>query len=246
MTESKRKSSDLWMDAEFIESERDRINGFTLRDIQRKIAAVKKTQSDHAGHEHGGCGPAARAPRAKWRTSEPYAAENFPRCIENLASANRSRGPSPARSKAGAMSTRAELLVGISHRTAGLCGSFNMPTSSPKGGNGSEDGKRSEGKGRVQPDALWEGSCADFFRKPRTYNITASHRGIYTERRTSGSVEYTMARDTDRPGSHGPVHGSGRGLGSVDLLHRCSESMARQTPTLVRLIPISAAGRGRG
>jgi F-type H+-transporting ATPase subunit gamma len=190
----------------------------TLRDILRKIDAVKKTRQITRAMNMVAASR-LRTTQAKMENFEPYA-KKFAEVLENLAS-RIDPEIHPLLNKKEQVS-KVELL----HFTAdrGLCGSFNMNLISA----GEKWVKDQQSRGLDYALTLVGRKGRDYFRK-RDYHISDSHVSIY------GSVDIAfvnqMAKDL-----------SDRYLADesdeVYMMYSRFISMAKQEPTLVQLIPI--------
>jgi F-type H+-transporting ATPase subunit gamma len=190
----------------------------TLRDILRKIDAVKKTRQITRAMNMVAAAR-LRTTQAKMENFEPYA-KKFAEVLENLAS-RIDPEIHPLLNKKEQVS-KVELL----HFTAdrGLCGSFNMNLIS----TGEKWVKDQQSRGLDYALTLVGKKGRDYFRK-KDYHISDSHVSIY------GSVDIAfvnqMAKDL-----------SDRYLADesdeVYMIYSRFISMAKQEPTLVQLIPI--------
>ena len=190
----------------------------TLKDVLRKIGAVKKTRQITRAMNMVA---AARLRGAQMRMEgfEPYA-KKFSEVLGNLAM-RIEPDVHPLLVKRDTI-TRAELLHFTGDR--GLCGSFNMNLINmaekwvkEARGNGIECSLTTVGKkGR------------DYFRK-RSYNLIDSHTNLYgrvdisfINQMTAGLIGRYLAGDVDE----------------VYMMYSRFVGMAKQVPTLVKLIPI--------
>ncbi len=190
----------------------------TLRDILRKIDAVKKTRQITRAMNMVAAAR-LRTTQAKMENFDPYAGK-FSEVLENLAS-RIDPEIHPLLNKKEQVS-KVELLHFTSDR--GLCGSFNMSLIS----KGAKWVKDQQTKGLDYALNLVGRKGRDWFRK-RDFNISASHISIY------GSVDIAfvnqMAKDlTDRYLSDE--------IDEVHMIYSRFIGMAKQEPTLVQLIPI--------
>lgn len=190
----------------------------TLRDILRKIDAVKKTKQITRAMNMVAAAR-LRTTQAKMENFDPYAGK-FSEVLENLAS-RIDPEIHPLLNKKEQVS-KVELLHFTSDR--GLCGSFNMSLIS----KGAKWVKDQQTKGLDYALTLVGRKGRDWFRK-RDFNISASHISIY------GSVDIAfinqMAKDlTDRYLSDE--------IDEAHMIYSRFISMAKQEPTLVQLIPI--------
>ncbi len=190
----------------------------TLRDILRKIDAVKKTRQITRAMNMVAAAR-LRTTKAKMENFEPYA-KKFAEVLENLAS-RIDPEIHPLLNKKEQVS-KVELLHFTSDR--GLCGSFNMNLIS----TGEKWVKDQQSRGLDYALTLVGRKGRDYFRK-KDYHISDSHISIY------GSVDIAfvnqMAKDL-----------SDRYLADesdeVYMIYSRFISMAKQEPTLVQLIPI--------
>lgn len=199
-------------------------NMATLRDILRKIGAVKKTQQITRAMNMVAAAK-LRSTQRRMESFEPYAVK-FAEVLGNLASRT-DPDIHPLLVKREEVS-RVELLHFTSDR--GLCGSFNVHTLhvaekwiKDVAETGKECGLTLVGrKGR------------DYFRR-RGFNITTSHVQIY------GNIDITfvnqMAGDLIERYMTGAVD-------EVYMIYTRYISMAKQEPTLVKLIPVETPGQG--
>lgn len=190
----------------------------TLRDILRKIDAVKKTKQITRAMNMVAAAR-LRTTQAKMENFDPYAGK-FSEVLENLAS-RIDPEIHPLLNKKEQVS-KVELLHFTSDR--GLCGSFNMSLIS----KGAKWVKDQQTKGLDYALTLVGRKGRDWFRK-RDFNISASHISIY------GSVDIAfinqMAKDlTDRYLSDE--------IDEAHMIYSRFVSIAKQEPTLVQLIPI--------
>lgn len=190
----------------------------TLRDILRKIDAVRKTRQITRAMNMVAASK-LRTTQAKMENFDPYA-RKFSEVLENLASRIEPE-IHPLLTKKEQVS-KVELL----HFTAdrGLCGSFNMNLIS----EGEKWVKEQLSKGLDYSLTLVGRKGWDFFRK-RNFNISAKYVSIY------GSVDIAfinqMAKDlTERYLSDE--------IDEAHMIYSRFISIAKQEPTLVQLIPI--------
>jgi F-type H+-transporting ATPase subunit gamma len=195
----------------------------TLRDILRKIGAVKKTQQITKAMNMVAAAK-LRTTQGRMENFKPYAGK-FAEVLGNLASG---MDPEihPLLVKKEEVS-RVELL----HFTAdrGLCGSFNVNTvnAAQKWIKGQQD------DGRDYSLTLVGKKGRDFFRK-KGANITESHIQIYgmvdisfINQMTRGFITRYLSDEIDE----------------VHMIYTRFIGMAKQEPTLVKLIPIEPPQR---
>ncbi len=190
----------------------------TLKDIQRQISAVKKTKQITRAMNMVAAAR-LRGAQGRMESFEPYASK-FASVLGNLAGGMESE-THPLLVKKEHVS-RVELLHFSGDR--GLCGSFNANLIAKaekwikiQKADGMEVGLTTVGKkGR------------DFFKK-RNYNLTASHVDVYGKidisyinRMTKGFIDMYLSDEVDE----------------VYMMFSRFLGMARQEPTLVKLIPI--------
>ena len=190
----------------------------TLRDILRKIDAVKKTKQITRAMNMVAASR-LRTSQAKMENFDPYA-KKFAEVLENLSS-RIDPEIHPLLNKKEQVS-KVELL----HFTAdrGLCGSFNMNLIKA----GEKWLKDQQSKGRDFTLNLVGKKGRDYFRK-RGYPISASHVSIY------GSVDIAYVNQmvknlTDRYLADE--------IDEVYMIYARFVSMAKQESTLVQLLPI--------
>ena len=195
----------------------------TLKDIQRKIGAVKKTMQITRAMNMVAAAK-LRGAQARMESFEPYAAK-FSEVLGNLAS-RIEHDIHPLLEKKEQV-TRLELL----HFTAdrGLCGSFNTNTIN-MAQKWLEEG---QGKGIDCSLTTVGKKGKDFFGR-RDYRVTASHTYLYgaidisfVDQITKGFIDRYMSDDVDE----------------VYMIYSRFISMAKQEPTLVKLIPIEPPKR---
>jgi F-type H+-transporting ATPase subunit gamma len=190
----------------------------TLRDIKQKISGVKKTKQITRAMNMVAAAR-LRSTQGKMENFAPYA-RKFSEVLGNLAG-QINQDVHPLLSKREKVS-RVELL----HFTAdrGLCGSFNMNSI-----HKAEKWVKEQGtKGLDVRLTLVGKKGRDYFRR-KAVPVTAAHTNIYgtvdisfVNKMTSGFIQRFMAGETDE----------------VYVLFSRFVSMARQEPTLVKLIPI--------
>jgi len=198
----------------------------TLRDILRKIGAVKKTRQITRAMNMVAAAR-LRSTQGRMENFEPYA-EKFSEVLENLASRLDPEIHPLLIRKEGV--SKVELLHFSADR--GLCGSFNVNSIAKaekwlkeQQANGVECGLTVVGKkGR------------DYFRK-KNYAFTNSHTNLYgtvdisfINKMTKGFVDRYLADEVDE----------------VYMLFSRFISMAKQEPTLVKLIPIEPPKKEEG
>jgi F-type H+-transporting ATPase subunit gamma len=190
----------------------------TLRDVLRKIGAVKKTRQITRAMNMVAAAR-LRGTQEKMESFEPYASK-FSEVLQNLASRIEADvHPLLVRKENVA---RVELL----HFTAdrGLCGSFNMNSINAAIKWMKE--RQNEGKACSLTTVGKKGR--DFLRA-RGYTLTASHVNIY------GQVDISFVNKMSRSFMDRYLADE---IDEVYMLYMRFVSMARQVPTLVKLIPI--------
>jgi F-type H+-transporting ATPase subunit gamma len=190
----------------------------TLRDIKQKISGVKKTKQITRAMNMVAAAR-LRSTQAKMENFAPYA-RKFSEVLGNLAG-QINQDVHPLLSKREKVS-RVELL----HFTAdrGLCGSFNMNSIIR-----AEKWVKEQGNKGLDVRLTVVGKKGrDYFRR-KAVPVTAAHTNVYgtvdisfVNKMTSGFIQRFMAGETDE----------------VYVLFARFVSMARQEPTLVKLIPI--------
>ena len=190
----------------------------TLRDILRKIGAVKKTRQITRAMNMVAAAK-LRGAQARMESFEPYATK-FSDVLSNLAMRIEA-DIHPLLVKKEEV-TRAELLHFTGDR--GLCGSFNtnLITMAEKWT------KEGQGKG-VECSLTTVGKKGrDYFRK-RGYNLIDSHVNLYgnvdisfINQMTRGFIDRYLADEVDE----------------VYMMYSRFVGMAKQVPTLIKLIPI--------
>jgi F-type H+-transporting ATPase subunit gamma len=196
----------------------------TLRDIKQKISGVKKTKQITRAMNMVAAAR-LRSTQTKMENFGPYA-RKFSEVLGNLAG-QINPDVHPLLSKREKIS-RVELL----HFTAdrGLCGSFNMNSI-----NKAEKWIKEQGtKGLDVRLTLVGKKGRDYFRR-KTVPVTAAHTNIYgtadisfVNKMTAGFIQRFMAGEIDE----------------VYVLFSRFLSMARQEPTLLKLIPIEPPKQG--
>ena len=195
----------------------------TLKDILTKIGAVKKIQQITRAMNMVAAAK-LRSTQARMEGFEPYASK-FTEVLGNLAA-----GIDP---EIHPLLVRREDVskVGLLHFTAdrGLCGSFNMNSIVL----GEKWVKENKNKGREYGLTLVGKKGREYFRK-REYNITKSHVQIY------GTIDISFVNQMTNDFISGFLDGE------IDELYMCYTrfiSMAKQAPTIVKLIPIEPPQR---
>ena len=190
----------------------------TLRDILRKIGAVKKTQQITRAMNMVAAAK-LRTTQGRMESFRPYAGK-FAEVLGNLASGI---DPEihPLMVKKEEVS-RVELL----HFTAdrGLCGSFNVNTISAA----EKWIKSQQDNGRDCSLTLVGKKGRDYFRK-QSANITESHIQIY------GKTDISFVNQMTRNFTTRYLNDE---IDEVYMIYTRFISMAKQEPTLVKLIPI--------
>ena len=190
----------------------------TLRDILRKIDAVKKTKQITRAMNMVAASK-LRTTQAKMENFDPYA-KKFAEVLENLAS-RIDPEIHPLLNKKEKLS-KVELLHFTSDR--GLCGSFNMNLISA----GGKWVKEQQSKGLDYALNLVGRKGRDYFRK-RDYHISADHIAIY------GNVDIAFVNQMAKDLSDRYLADE---IDEVYMMYSRFISMAKQEPTLVQLIPI--------
>jgi F-type H+-transporting ATPase subunit gamma len=198
----------------------------TLRDILRKIGAVKKTRQITRAMNMVAAAR-LRTTQVRMENFEPYA-EKFLEVLENLAT-RIDPEVHPLLVKKEQVS-KAELL----HFTAdrGLCGSFNM-NSITKGMKWIED---QQSKGVDYGMTVIGKKGRDYFRK-RSCNITASHINVY------GKIDISFVNQITKDLTDRYLADE---IDEVYMIYSRFFSMAKQGPTLVKLIPIEPPRKEEG
>lgn len=198
----------------------------TLRDILLKIDAVKKTRQITKAMNMVAAAK-LRGAQAKMEGFEPYAMK-FSEVLGNLAS-RIEPDIHPLLEKKEQVS-RIELLHFAGDR--GLCGSFNANLI-----NMAEKWIKEQMAKEIECSLTTVGKKSrDYFRK-RDYNLTNSHTNIYGKvdiyfinQMTKGFIDRYMADEIDE----------------VYVIYSRFVSMAKQKPTLVKLIPVEPPKAGEG
>ena len=190
----------------------------TLRDILRKIGAVKKTRQITRAMNMVAAAK-LRSTQGRMESFEPYA-EKFAEVLGNLASRMDAEIHPLLVKKEQVF--KVELLHFSADR--GLCGSFNTNTI-----NKAEKWvKEQSDNGRDCSLTLVGRKGRDFFRK-RNYNISASHINIY------GKIDMSFINQMTRDFTTRYLSDE---VDEVYMLYTRFVSMVKQEPTLVKLIPI--------
>jgi len=190
----------------------------TLRDILRKIDAVKKTKQITRAMNMVAAAK-LRTTQAKMENFDPYA-KKFAEVLENLAS-RIDPEIHPLLNKKEQVS-KVELLHFTSDR--GLCGSFNMNLISA----GMKWVKDQQTRGLDYTLTLVGRKGRDYFKK-RDYHISAEHVSIY------GNVDIAFVNQMAKNLSDRYLADE---IDEVYMMYSRFISMAKQEPTLVQLIPI--------
>ena len=195
----------------------------TLRDILRKIGAVKKTQQITRAMNMVAAAK-LRTTQGRMESFKPYAGK-FAEVLGNLASGiDPEIHPLLVRKEE---VSRVELL----HFTAdrGLCGSFNVNTI-----NAAEKWiKKQQDNGRDYSLTLIGKKGRDYFRK-QSANITESHIQIY------GKIDISFINQMTRDFTTRYLNDE---IDEVHMIYTRFISMAKQEPTLLKLIPIETPQR---
>jgi F-type H+-transporting ATPase subunit gamma len=190
----------------------------TLRDILRKIGAVKKTRQITRAMNMVAAAK-LRSTQGRMESFEPYA-EKFAEVLGNLAS-RMDAEIHPLLVKKEQVS-RVELLHFSADR--GLCGSFNTNTI-----NKAEKWLKEQGdSGKDFGLTLVGRKGRDHFRK-RNYNISDSHINIY------GKIDMSFINQMTRDFTTRYLSDE---VDEVYMIYTRFLNMAKQEPTLVKLIPI--------
>ncbi len=197
----------------------------TLRDILRKIGAVKKTQQITKAMNMVAAAK-LRGAQAKMEGFEPYASK-FSEVLDNLAT-RIEPDIHPLLVKKDQVS-RVELLHFTGDR--GLCGSFNSNLI-----HMAEKWIKEQENNGVDCSLTTVGKKGrDYFRK-RNYKVTDSHVNVYgtidisfVNQITRGFIDRYMADDLDE----------------VYMIYSRFMGMAKQVPTLVKLLPIEPPESGQ-
>ncbi len=201
----------------------------TLRDILRKIGAVKKTRQITKAMNMVAAAK-LRNTQGKMEAFDPYATK-FAEVLGNLAS-RLEPDIHPLLIKREAVS-KAELLLFTADR--GLCGSFNTNLV-----NAAEKWiKDQEGQGRSYTLTIVGKKGKDYFTK-RGFNVRDVHTQVY------GKVDISFINNMVRGFTERYLSGE---ADEVYMMYSRFITMVKQQPTLVKLIPIeppSAADTGDG
>lgn len=190
----------------------------TLRDILRKIGAVKKTRQITRAMNMVAAAR-LRSTQGRMESFEPYA-EKFAEVLGNLAS-RMDPEIHPLLVKKEQVS-KVELLHFSADR--GLCGSFNTNTIS----KAEKWVKEQQDSGKECGLTLVGKKGRDYFRK-KNYSITASHVNIY------GKIDISFVNQMTRDFTTRYLNDE---IDEVYMIYTRFFSMAKQEPTLVKLIPI--------
>jgi F-type H+-transporting ATPase subunit gamma len=190
----------------------------TLRDILRKIGAVKKTQQITRAMNMVAAAK-LRSTQARMESFDPYASK-FVEVLGNLSS-RIDPEIHPLMVKREDVS-KTELLHFTSDR--GLCGSFNMNNILL----GEKWIKEQEDSGREYGMTLVGRRGRDYFKK-KGYNIISSHVQIY------GNVDISYINKMAMDFINRYMDGE---LDELYMLYTRFINMGKQEPTLVKLIPI--------
>lgn len=190
----------------------------TLRDILRKIGAVKKTQQITKAMNMVAAAR-LRGAQERMESFEPYATK-FSEVLGNLAS-RIEPDIHPLLQKKEQVS-RLELLHFTGDR--GLCGSFNSNLM-----NMAEKWIKEQQEKGIDLSLTTVGKKGRDYFKKRDYKLTVSHTNIYStvdisfiNHMTKGFIDRYQADEIDE----------------VYIIYARFVSMARQEPTLVKLIPV--------
>jgi F-type H+-transporting ATPase subunit gamma len=198
----------------------------TLRDILRKIGAVKKTQQITRAMNMVAASK-LRSTQGRMEKFEPYAGK-FAEILGNLAG-RIDPEIHPLLVKKEQVSNMALL-----HFTAdrGLCGSFSVNTI-----NVAEKWiKEQQGNGRDCSLTLVGKKGRDYFSK-KGFNITESHVQVY------GKIDISFTNQMSRSFIDRYLNDE---VDEVYMIYTRFLGMAKQEPTLVKLIPIEPPQRGEG
>lgn len=190
----------------------------TLRDILRKIGAVKKTRQITRAMNMVAAAK-LRGAQTRMEGFEPYA-RKFSEVLSNLAM-RIEPDVHPLLVKRDAVA-RAELLHFTGDR--GLCGSFNMNliTTAEKWT------KETQGKGIACSFTTVGKKGRDYFRK-RNYHLVDSHMNLY------GNVDMSFINQMTAGFINRYLSGE---VDEVYVMYSHFVGMAKQLPTMVKLIPI--------
>ncbi|RLC26751.1 MAG: ATP synthase F1 subunit gamma [Deltaproteobacteria bacterium] len=198
----------------------------TLKDILRKIGAVKKTRQITRAMNMVAAAK-LRGVQTRMEQFEPYATK-FSEVLGNLASGVEP-DVHPLLVKKEKI-RRVELLHFSGDR--GLCGSFNMNLIS----RAEKWAGEQEASGVTCSLTLVGKKGRDYFRR-RNFTVTESHVNVYGKadigfinRMTSGFIDRYLADEVD----------------AVYMLYSHFAGMAKQVPTLVKLIPVEPPQHGEG
>ncbi|MGD2124614.1 MAG: ATP synthase F1 subunit gamma [Desulfobacteraceae bacterium] len=190
----------------------------TLRDILRKIGAVKKTRQITRAMNMVAAAR-LRNTQGRMENFEPYA-EKFAEVLENLAVRIDPEIHSLLVAKEAI--SKVELL----HFTAdrGLCGSFNVNAMTMA----EKWVKDQQARGKEYSLTSVGKKGRDFFRK-RNFNITTSHTNIY------GAIDISFVNQVTKGFIDRFLNDE---IDEVYMIYSRFVSMVKQEPTLVKLIPI--------
>ena len=190
----------------------------TLRDILRKISAVKKTRQITRAMNMVAAAK-LRGAQSRMESFDPYAMK-FSEVLGNLASRIES-DIHPLLEKKDRVS-RVELLHFSADR--GLCGSFNTNTI-----NMAENWLQERQDDGMDYSLTTVGKKGTDYFKKRNFNLTTSHTQVYgnvdisfVNQMTNGFIEQFMTDAVDE----------------VYMIYSRFVGMAKQVPTMVKLIPI--------
>ena len=190
----------------------------TLRDILRKIGAVKKTQQITRAMNMVAAAK-LRSTQGRMESFEPYASK-FAEVLGNLAiRIDPEIHPLLVRKE---QISRAELLHFTSDR--GLCGSFNVNTIHLA----EKWIQEQEGSGKEYSLTLVGKKGRDYFRKQGA-NITTSHVQIY------GQIDMSFINQMTRDFNMRYLNDE---IDEVHMIYTRFVSMAKQEPTHIKLLPI--------
>jgi len=190
----------------------------TLRDILRKIGAVKKTRQITRAMNMVAAAK-LRGAQTRMEGFEPYA-RKFSEVLANLAS-RIEPDVHPLLVKRDSVS-HVELLHFTGDR--GLCGSFNMNLIT----RGERWAKKQEANGVSVSFTTVGKKGRDYFRK-RNYNLTESHVNLY------GNVDISFINQMTNSFIGRYLSGE---VDEVHMIYSHFVGMAKQEPTLVQVIPI--------
>ena len=198
----------------------------TLRDIKRKISAVGKTRQITRAMNMVAASK-LRTTQAKMENFAPYA-RKFSEVLQNLSSRiDPEIHPLLVKREKVA---RVELL----HFTAdrGLCGSFNVNSIAR-----AEKWLKERQAGGLACSLTTIGKKGRDYFKKKTFPITASHTGLY------GTIDFSFVDKMAKGYMDRYLAGE---VDEVYMLFSRFLGMAKQDPTLVRLIPIEPPAKKEG